>query len=44
MHPEPRKANESEYECPRCGHRSEEELTACPECDEAMQDISATRE
>ena len=44
MHPDPKRADEREYECPKCGYRSEEEVTACPECDEPLQDISATRE
>jgi lipopolysaccharide biosynthesis regulator YciM len=44
MHPDPRRAGESEYECPKCGYRTDEELTACPECEEHLRDISATRE
>ena len=44
MHPDPQRANGTEYECPICGYRTEEESTVCPDCDAQLQDISATRE
>jgi predicted RNA-binding Zn-ribbon protein involved in translation (DUF1610 family) len=44
MHPDPERADETEYECPECGYRSEEESTVCPKCGEQLRDISTTRE
>jgi len=43
--PAPRDADEQFYECLACGARvcSEERVTACPECEGRVQNISRPR-